>query len=1785
MLFFVKPSWGQSGVLDEGLYYIKIYDVLNGTTTPIYLWRAITEKTAGQPYLSGWNATTFNETVNGQSYSFDQAHCTWIVKQVTVGSNTYNTLMNVATEQYVVWDTYNNGTAKAVHLETRTSAPTSSNDKCFFVVYTSGTDLYIHPDQCSTTTRGLNYKGNFKTTDLLCVRDGNGRGLIQFYDDTKNDKINITNATEVPSPTINFDEVTGTYTITTTLPLTGNYKIRYTEDGSDPDINSQEYTPGSTIHVVQENTLVKAIVTGYGMVLTLMDTKEVSPPSVHPDTPTFNVTCEDELEIKCNNMPLADIYYTYTDGSTDPATPSNDLSNPDNYLYEGSISDFSDGYKVKAIAYNGDDSSDVSEVYTFMTNNAPPTLTIESNRVKVEFAEGQTIHFTTVDGTRPDPTQPGQSTSPYYIDGFSESSDLYVGVITTSTDATDGRGPSCPVTEIRRPKKPTVNIVDDCGENGERSQVLTFTGMQDGRTYWYALSNGQNQTAPELNTFRQYTGPVNIVEIPEWDQSSVWVTLHAYAKDADGHPSVVVSQNYLLKHTEAPVITYETGESEATVTINAVPGATIQYSVDGGSWQTYLEPFGVLNNYTYTVIAKAKLGNEGESCEVTKIVRLPKPISSLTEIDDANGAYDLTANIDDASSFTGFSSTFGDFTGSLNGNNHTISKLKVPLFNVINGGTVNNLFFDNVEITTGNDNGNVGTVCCEAKGASRIYNCGVLATNSTVTTDADGYTMITSCSSTISGSNYVGGLVGLLDGSSRVINCFSYANITGGNLVGGIVGYNNYATTSETNKLKTMVMNCMFYGDITGGNSKAPIYNGKKISNAGNKGVSNFNYFWYGASYVQNKHIDVYNCDLAAETRFLQRFEFFRHLLNSNRALAAWWATGSRDNKDEMLKWVMEPTQIGTSTPYPILKTPGKYPSVVNYDAEHALENQPRNQGGKLGTLSVTIQMGSGGAQFGPPTGAAITSSSLTLPILDKDTTHFNYNYYKVQLPYYNAVGSKNYTGNRVVTGWKIVGITGGTQGSYSTGSDVTFTNGEVTATPYNFADRHCTDKDLYSVSGRVFNQGAYWDVPEGVTAITIEPYWAKAAYVADAFADVVYNTDMSTKYDVPGVGGGNIYVNGTNYTIAGSSQIVYTSISDAIASSALAPNSSHTVNDYAVVLIGNCHQYNGIEASKPYTLTSIDLDHDNEPDYALILSFERRMQFHPVKYDFVTIIGSGMAQKSTGGKGTYNLGIPQPLGWFEATNTSLFRVTQFEFDRSNRTEQPIILQGGVMEQWVTGQSNGGSNKTIYYHVGGNVWFKEFHIGCHQDVLLTTKHPPISVTGGDFDAFYLTGLYSNAPNFEDDAECYINGGRFGTMAGTGMEGIGKTSDHSEGNITWLIDNADIKEFYAGGINAAKIAEGNLYTGISNSHVRYFYGGPKFGDMNNDRTVKTVADNCTFGYFFGAGYGGNSYYTAAPGNYTNDGDPWIQTDGNKGFNLDWDKWVTGEKPGTTVNHGNYKFITTGSAYEIPYTGYHRDYITEFGGVSTAIDYQFLPFSNNKTNVGRLFLKFVRFSLATTRSIRSTLTGCTIEHNFYGGGSIGKVEGDVVSILDGCTVNGDVFGAGYSATIPKVPVMDRGGFKAHEQGQEYPYYQPYYDKNLGVYLPGVFPNTVDYTWVYDPENHPVTSTETAVDTTNHILYTTVNLDKRELGSVKGDVTLTIKGNSMVFGSVFGGGEESLVVKPENNTDKGNTEVQILGKTKVLGNIYGGGNMGEVEGNTKVIVNGDNDSGSGGSGGGGN
>lgn len=290
-------------------------------------------------------------------------------------------------------------------------------------------------------------------------------------------------------------------------------------------------------------------------------------------------------------------------------------------------------------------------------------------------------------------------------------------------------------------------------------------------------------------------------------------------------------------------------------------------------------------------------------------------ITSLSEITDMDGKYQLTADV------SGVSSSLGKFKGTLDGGLHKIIGSSAPLFASTDGAIIRNIIFEDVNISSGDTDGDAGAVTSKAKGATRIYNCGILPTS----VERDDKGNITGFyGSSVGATRNVGGLVGFLDGTSRVINCYSYANITDGNVVGGIVGNNNQ--TSSQTALNTIVVNCMFYGNITGGTSVYPVYGGKSINNDSNTGINPYCYFRKNATLTPT----AYNRSWPAEEKNLTRFEYYRSVLNSNRKLCTWWVNGTSDTAptDEdvanvgIAKWVLDPS----IAPYPILEGMGKIP-------------------------------------------------------------------------------------------------------------------------------------------------------------------------------------------------------------------------------------------------------------------------------------------------------------------------------------------------------------------------------------------------------------------------------------------------------------------------------------------------------------------------------------------------------------------------------------------------------------------------------------------------------------------------------------------------------------------------------------------------------------------------------------------------------------------------------------------------------------------------------------------
>lgn len=1154
------------------------------------------------------------------------------------------------------------------------------------------------------------------------------------------------------------------------------------------------------------------------------------------------------------------------------------------------------------------------------------------------------------------------------------------------------------------------------------------------------------------------------------DSKTVTVTV----KDVCATPTITQNDNQITFNCSYPasgVTIYYTTDGSKPSSSNGIAvaaGATVTIHY-GTTVKAIATASGFDDSGVVEYLVSDKPSGSGTQAD-PYIISTPSHLNDFQELVDGgkvNAYFKVTADFDAPSDYKTPSKTF---TGTFNGDFHVISGLRNALFGTLAGATIKNITLDNVTISGGTD---AGAIANTASSATRIYNCGVLATTG----------------SSISGSRYVGSILGQLSGNTRVINCFSFANVSGGTWGAGIVGYNGSTSATQSNVgAQGMIMNCMFYGEITSGSSKAPVFGGNNISNAGSSALNTYNYYRYESGYSLNGNITAYNCALAAEERYLTRFEFYRNLLNSNRELAAWYATGSTtDASDVMAKWVLDKS----IAPYPILKKQGIYPSIINIDAENAPTTSERSKGGKLGTLSVTISQGSGN-----PSGASITKSSLTLNITDKDEDNYNYNYYKVQLPYYNEVGTGNYTGNKVVTGWEIT-VSGGKNA---------FGTANYDAPNYNFADRNSTGKDNYATSGRIFAQGGYYNVPEGINSISIKPHWADCVYLSDPNYDVVYSTTYAAT-NVTTMG--TRYTNGQNYTINGSSQKVYTSLANAFAQI----KAGSSVYDKAIVLVGNYHLYGATwDYTIPVTVMSADLNMDNEPDYSFIYQHSDRKESTPVRFDFLNWPGIGMAQKVNETTQMPNQGIFQPKGWFEITNTCIVRFTEFEYDYGSKSAAPLILLGGIYEQFTSTQ-NANPTHTTYIHVGDNAWFKEFQNGTHADGTYQTPHNPISVTGGEYEKFYLSGTFkpdASAGAKTDNAECYVNGGKFGELAGAGQEQI-------NGNVTFLVDNADIHEFYGGGINAKKPIAGDISVTIDNSYVDQYCGGPKFGNMSANKTVTTSATGSTFGKYFGAGYGGTSYNRVRTQNASN------------AATYAWGTWAN---------------------------DYGRSYSATNGGISTSYEYEYFAWAggSSTSNVGRFYVNYASFSLAQTNDVWSTLNNCTVLQDYYGGGSLGKVNGNATSELNGCTIYGNAFGGGYSATIPSVAVMNKSGFQT----------APSYNGQVGVYNPAVFPPSVEYTW----SSKGSTTNPFTDDASGHWIYT--NEDLTALGQVTGNTLITVTGDTYIQGlidgepngGVFGGGDASAV--------KGTTTVNIqTTNANAIANVYGGANMADVGGATTVNV----------------
>ena len=1218
--------------------------------------------------------------------------------------------------------------------------------------------------------------------------------------------------------------------------------------------------------------------------------------------------------------------------------------------------------------------------------------------------------------------------------------------------------------------------------------TITITATT-GATIYYTTDG----SAPTTSSPNSGTTPINVSITANTE------VVKAIAKGTNDYfPTIVTT--YKIPKCAKPIITPTADGNHVTIAC-PTSGASITYTTDSNAEPTTPYTIGDQIDVSNASVIKA---------QATSLGYLPSDVASYSHLIVIHSSSDITnmegnyALAVDFESTAAIGTMAAPFTGTIDGQFHAIHEQTVlghPLVAYANGATIKNITIGKVNIPSGT---NVGAICGVADGDTKIYNCGVL----------DG---------SVSGSANVGGLVGLIksDSEVRVVNCFNYANVSGGSngYAAGIVGKNE-GTIGDTR-----IALCMMYGNVTGSTNISPVYATEQpVSNE--KTFTEYNYWLYSATDAQGNKVlkdlqyTSYNAQLAIEKdEYLTRFPFYRHILNTHRELASFFLFNdyATEHVSEIGHWAVNKSKA----PYPIIEIWKSNTKRTTVDIEENLPNTSEERKGKLlqnmgSSGYITVNVYINGEKVGSP----------SLPITDMNEENYDYTWGKVVLPFANEFSGWTRDYDYVCTGWEITKV--GSEESASVSN-------------YNFADRDNKNKDIYDKTNNpyIFAQGGNYIVPYGVSSIDINAHFAKAYYLSDPTYDMGYSASYSTAAnDIAPLGG---YVYGSNDPYYHGKK-VYTSLS------ALVQKLSSTLNpnDQAIVLVGNYHyivndganneQFN---KEKAVTIMSTDEDCNQEPDYGWYMCNKYgRLEVPPLRFDFVPNIEMGMSSRV--GSNMYpGIGIWHTRGWFELTETCISNMSQCEINSDNFTNNNDgkgnnrwIANSGRFVQIVRAR-DGNCSKLSYIQIGGNAYVKELYPGSHSDKALTSTAVPIVITGGQIDECCMTGystFNNNGAKLKGDMIYFwCAGGKIKKFLGAYLEEpIKNTKDIG---LTAKIDHALIGRFFGGGTSASARIKGDIDVTINNSIVDFYCGGPEFGDMYTGKKVTTHATGTTFGEFYGAGFGGTS--------------------------------ITYNRKGQTPQLDiNTQDETTYDLEFSLYNNFRLRYDSNFG-IGNCYKFEYIFNSNGTKGVSRFHTGYARFSLATTGNVRNELTNCFIKKlpgensptpkktsgDFYGAGCQGKVNGKVESTLTGCTVEGNAYGGGFKAVSNEVEVYTK----------TQPTYSKY-KKETGIFSdfkeePGIIYHET-FTWKQGKKN----GKKNEADEANKILYTDIeeNLKMSELGNVTDTISITINGGS-ITGNVFGGGNES---KSQHNTI-----VVIKSNASIGKNVYGGGNVADVGGDTNV------------------
>ncbi len=226
-------------------------------------------------------------------------------------------------------------------------------------------------------------------------------------------------------------------------------------------------------------------------------------------------------------------------------------------------------------------------------------------------------------------------------------------------------------------------------------------------------------------------------------------------------------------------------------------------------------------------------------------------------------------------------------------------------------------------------------------------------------------------------------------------------------------------------------------------------------------------------------------------------------------------------------------------------------------------------------------------------------------------------------------------------------------------------------------------------------------------------------------------------------------------------------------------------------------------------------------------------------------------------------------------------------------------------------------------------------------------------------------------------------------------------------------------------------------------------------------------------------------------------------------------------------------------------------------------------------------YASLSLATVENVdikilnKSKIGTSGGKGNVYGGGAIAQVKEHTKVYIKDSTVYGNVYGGGDGVTLagtvnvyfPEDGTAANGTYVAPK------YTATQNGSSWTVTWTKQSPEqknktAVVYNW--SNETYLLNEPYNGIDHENKLLYAPTNQAQR--GSVLGNTTVTIDGDSTIYKNIYGGGNHGVVY--------GNTSVKI-DNGKCLGQVFGGGNgdatqnetdvLGKVQGNASLTISG--------------